>query len=139
MTTTLKFCRGDWYIYDFAPCSYGNGWAQLDMTQEVSHFRTLVNPAQLMIFNYREGDMTLNEAASPAEFAEEPSEFEGWKRAHGYDPARFDRGFDPAMHGRPSRCGWLIFCVDCAARPLFSAGAATVNRRHPLAGRTVYA
>ena len=50
-----------------------------------------------MIFSFCEGDTTMNEAASPEEFAAELSEIDVWNRAHGNGPARIDPGFDPAM------------------------------------------
>lgn len=97
MKITREFVPGDRYVYDFGFCSYENGWAQVDTAQDASYFGTCANPARLMIFSYCEGDTTLNEAASPGEFAGELREIDAWYRAHGHGPARIDPGYDPAV------------------------------------------
>ena len=97
MKITRQLCPGDRYVYDFGLCIYEKGWAQVDTAQDASYFGTWANPTRLMIFIYCEGDTTLQEAASPDEFAAELREIDAWNRAHGYGPARIDPGFDPAM------------------------------------------
>ena len=97
MKITREFCPVDRYVYDFGLCSYEKGWAQVDTAQDASYFGTWANPTRLMIFNQREGDNTLTEAASPEEFAAELRAIDSWNRADGYGPARIDPGFDPVM------------------------------------------
>ena len=97
MKITREFCPADRYTYDFGSCSYENGWAQVDTAQDASYFGTWANPTRFLIFGYCEGDTTLKEAASPEEFATALREIDAWNRANGYDPARIDPGFDPAM------------------------------------------
>ena len=56
--------------------------------RHASYFGTWANPTRLLIFSYCEGDTTLEEAASPEEFATELRAIDAWNRAHGYAPAR---------------------------------------------------
>ena len=97
MKITREFCPGDRYVYDFGLCSYANGWAQVDTTQDASYFGTWANATRLRIFSYCEGDTTLKEAATPKEFAAELRELDARSQAHGYGPAKIDPGYDTAM------------------------------------------
>lgn len=105
MKITRAFVAVDRYHFDFGPCSYENGWAQVDTRQDASYFGIWANPAQLMIFAYAEGDTSHKEAADAAEFAAELRAIDEWHRRHGYGPARIDPGFDPAMKAEFEKLG----------------------------------
>lgn len=70
MKRTTEFSPADRYLYDFGLCKTANGWAQFDTAQDASYFGNWLNPFRLMWFSYCEGDCTLIECESPAEFAE---------------------------------------------------------------------
>jgi hypothetical protein len=119
MKITHEFCPGDRYTYDFGLCSYENGWAQVDTTQDASYFGTWDNPTRLMIFSYCEGDTTLKEAASPEEFAAELREIDSWNRANGYGPALGWPGLITLTMIRLAS----VSASDCARNPASVAGA----------------
>lgn len=97
MKTTRLFAEGDRYLYDFGPCSYTNGFAQLDTAQDASYFGTWVSPGSLKLVNYCEGDITIHEAESAAELAAHIAELARWNIRQGYKAIRIDPGLDPAM------------------------------------------
>lgn len=82
--------NGDRYCYDFGPCSAKAGWGQIDTEQDASYYGMWANPTTLKIFTYCEGDTTLRECSSPAEFAEHLREIEQFEIASGRKPARID-------------------------------------------------
>jgi len=105
MKTTREFAPGDRYRYDFGLCSYENGWAQIDTTQDASYFGTWANPTKLMIFSYCEGDTTLQEAETPEEFVAALRAIDAWNIEAGYGPAGIDPGYHPAMKADFERLG----------------------------------
>lgn len=97
MKTTREFCPSDRYAYDFGPCTYANGFAQIDTKQDASYFGTWVSPARRMIVNYCEGDVTIHVAETGQELVEGLREIDEWNVAHGYGRARIDPGLNPAF------------------------------------------
>lgn len=97
MKTTRSFQPADRYAFDFGPCSYANGFAQIDTAQDASYFGTWASPAARKIVSYAEGDVTIHEAESDEEFAAAVRQIDEWNVQHGYGNARIDPGFDPAM------------------------------------------
>ncbi len=83
MKITRQFAPADRYLYDFGPCSYANGFAQIDTAQDAAYFGTWANPITLVIFTYCEGDTTHQQCDSIEEFVAELR--------------RIDPGLDPAM------------------------------------------
>jgi hypothetical protein len=84
-----KITRGfevfaDRYKYDFKLCHYKDGWAQLDTAQDASYFGNWINPITLKLFSYVEGDTTLTECESEAEFAAVVREACEWHKERGY-------------------------------------------------------
>ena len=72
MQTTRKFlAEGDRYGFDFGPCSFKRGFAQVDTRQDASYFGTWANPETLRIVQYAEGDLTIQDAETPEEFTRE--------------------------------------------------------------------
>jgi len=76
---------GNRYAFDFGCCSAKHGWAQVDTGQDAWYFGTWAHPTRLQIVCYAEGDVSVQTADSPEEFAAEMrriKEFHdstGWK------------------------------------------------------------
>lgn len=87
MPVTIK--RGfeimsDRYKYDFGVMTYGNGWAQVDTTQDASYYGTWTNPERREIFNYCEGDTCLTVCDTDAEYVQALREMAEWNKERGY-------------------------------------------------------
>jgi len=91
MKITREFAPADRYLYDWGLCSTGNGFAQVDTSQDASYFGTWANPFKLIIFQYCEGDTTMTECETEQEFCAEMRKIEG------FDGYRF-RGVDPGFN-----------------------------------------
>ncbi|MCY4499245.1 MAG: hypothetical protein OXC14_18420 [Rhodospirillaceae bacterium] len=74
----------DRYEWDFTRCLPGNGWAQVDTTQDASYFGTWANPFERKIVNYCEGDITETTASDDDEFITELMKTVDWNRDAGY-------------------------------------------------------
>ena len=59
------------YFYDFGLCSSSGNWAQMDTAQDAPWFGQWANPFARQILCYAEGDRTLIECSTDAEFAAE--------------------------------------------------------------------
>jgi peptidoglycan/xylan/chitin deacetylase (PgdA/CDA1 family) len=75
---------GDRYRYDFHLCRAVDGWAQLDTRQDASYHGIWINPVSLKLFSYVEGDTTLTECESEAEFITAARICFEWHKEHGY-------------------------------------------------------
>lgn len=104
ITITREFAPADRYIYDFKYCAYANGWAQIDTSQDASYYGTWTNPAQRQIFSYCEGDTTLTQCETDAEYVQALHELVEWNRGAGYWRG-IDPGFAPAMREQFTRLG----------------------------------
>jgi hypothetical protein len=60
----------DRYAFDIRFCHYKRGWAQCDTAQDAPYFGIWTNPFRLQIVTYAEGDVTIQTAASEAEYRE---------------------------------------------------------------------
>jgi len=105
MKITREFAPADRYRYDFGPCSYEHGFAQIDTAQDASYFGTWANPSTLVIFSYCEGDTTHTQCESVEEFAAELRSIDAWNVENGHGPARIDPGLNPAMKEAFERIG----------------------------------
>lgn len=105
MKTIRDFAPADRYVYDFGPCSYDKGFAQIDTAQDASYFGTWASPSRRMVVSYVEGDVTISLCESDEEFIAQLREIDRWHVEHGYGPARIDLGFDPAMKAAFERLG----------------------------------
>lgn len=97
MKTRRFFAQADRYVFDFGPCSYKEGFAQVDTAQDASYFGTWASPTARKIVSYAEGDVTIHEAETDEEFVAELRRIDEWNVANGHGNARIDPGFDPAM------------------------------------------
>lgn len=84
-TMTRGFeCMSDRYKYDFRACTSDKGWAQLDTKQDASYFGNWVNPLSLKLMSYCEGDTTLTECDSEADFIATVRECVQWHSERDY-------------------------------------------------------
>jgi hypothetical protein len=88
MTATPETKRwhhdGDRYEFDFGPCEFRQGWAQIDTSQDASYFGQWANPIKLIIFSFVEGDCCLIRCESREEFAAEIRKMRDWNTDNGY-------------------------------------------------------
>ena len=86
----------DRYAFDFKLCTVKRGFAQVDTRQDASYYGTWASPRERKIVSYTEGDITIETAATDAEFTEAIRELKRWHEENdcwkGIDP-----GFDPAL------------------------------------------
>lgn len=68
------------YAYDWGPCSFQRGFAQVDTPQDASYFGTWCNPFTLKIVEYCEGDTTIQAAANDTEFVDALRVIDKWNR-----------------------------------------------------------
>lgn len=84
MRTTGFTPYGDRYAFDFKLCTAAKGWAQLDTHQDASYFGIWVNPLLLRYVSYIEGDQTLIQYESEAEFTAGIREAVEWQKSAGH-------------------------------------------------------
>ena len=71
--------------YAFDRCfSVGNGYAQIDTTQDAAYFGTWASPSERKIVTYAEGDITYQTAETDEEFAEAIRALWQWNRERGF-------------------------------------------------------
>lgn len=97
MKTIREFAPADRYLYDFGLCSYKNGFAQVDTSQDASYFGTWASPSRRMVVSYCEGDVTTQICETDDEFAGLLRSIDAWNVEQGHGPARIDPGLDPEM------------------------------------------
>lgn len=71
---------GDRYTFDFALCTPGKGWAQVDSRQDASYYGHWANPRRRQIVMFAEGDITIKTAETDEEFAAELRSLCDWLR-----------------------------------------------------------
>ncbi len=84
----------DRYKYDFNLCTYANGWAQLDTSQDASYFGKWINPSTRQILTYCEGDVTVTTVDTDEELVAEVAEIKAWNEQQGHRFIGIDPGFD---------------------------------------------
>ena len=87
----------DRYSYDFGPCAYANGFAQIDTRQDAWYFGTWCAPTTRTIVNFCEGDVTTTVCETIAEFTAQLRELARWNDEQGYGPMKIDPGLDDRM------------------------------------------
>lgn len=97
MKTITEFYPGDRYIYDFRLCTTEKGYAQVDTDQDASYYGTWASPDKRTIVNYCEGDLTVQIADTPEEFATALRDLKKWLDGFGYRFIGIDPGFDEAL------------------------------------------
>jgi hypothetical protein len=97
VTVKRSFECCDRYSFDFGPCTYAKGWAQLDTAQDASYYGNWVNPTRRMLLSYAEGDITLTECDTDAEFVAQVGKACEWHEANDGKRPGIDPGLNPAM------------------------------------------
>ena len=98
--TERSFNSADRYYYDFGPCSYEKGFAQIDSRQDASYFGNWCNPDSLVLVSYAEGDVAITTCDTDAEFITAMRQTEAaYLRVDG-KPCKVDPGFGDAMKAR---------------------------------------
>ncbi len=80
----------DRYGFDSGPCSYANGFAQVDTRQDAPYYGTWCSPANRTIVNFSEGDVTTTVCDSDEEFVRQIRELAAWNDESGYGPTNID-------------------------------------------------
>lgn len=91
------FNPSDRYTYDFGQCTTGNGWAQIDTSQDASYFGTWINPELRQILCYCEGDVTVQTADTDTELVDEVMRIKTWNEEQGHRFLGIDPGFNEAL------------------------------------------
>ena len=87
----------DRYSFDCGPCSYANGFAQIDTSQDANYYGTWGSPGARTIVNFCEGDVTTTVCETDAQFAAQLRELAKWHAEHGYGPMKIDPGRDNGL------------------------------------------
>ena len=95
MKITREFAPADRYAYDWALC--GNGFAQVDTSQDAPYYGTWCSPEHLLQVNYCEGDVTLILYDDPQEFHDGIRELKRWTEEHGWAFHGIDPGFSKSL------------------------------------------
>ena len=80
----------DRYHFDTGPCSYANGYAQVDTRQDASYFGSWVSPRRRTIVSFSEGDVTTTVCETDEELVAEIRELVRWNDGAGYGPTKID-------------------------------------------------
>ena len=91
---------GDRYHFDYGKCSYDNGFAQMDTSQDAPYFGMWTNPNTREIVSYCEGDVTELTAETNDEYVKAIRE-----SAKFYSDFRIDASMHPEMAKRFSVLG----------------------------------
>ena len=91
----MKITRGfrplsDRYSFDSGPCSYANGFAQIDTKQDASYFGYWCSPGARAIVGFSEGDVTTTVCETDEEFIREIRGLARWNDEAGYGPMKID-------------------------------------------------
>ena len=82
----------DRYSFDCGPCSYANGFAQIDTRQDAPWFGAWAAPSSRTIVSFSESDVTTTVCETDADFVGQLRELARWNDAAGYGPMKIDPG-----------------------------------------------
>lgn len=82
------------YTYDFNICTTDKGWAQIDTPEDAEYFGNWINPFQMKIFSYVEGDTTEIIADSADELVKEFEILVAFYAEHHEKKIHIDPGFN---------------------------------------------
>ena len=83
----------DRYSFDCGPCSYANGFAQIDTKQDAPWYGAWCSLSARTIVNFCEGDVTTTVCETDAEFSAQLRELARWNDEAGYGPMKIDAVF----------------------------------------------
>lgn len=78
--------NGSRYEYDFDKCSTKNGWAQIDTENDTSYFGNWINPVEMKILSYLEGDVIEKTASTKEELIKEIKKMKDFYEKVNIDP-----------------------------------------------------
>ena len=91
MKTTRDFRPlSDRYSFDCGPCSYANGFAQIDTQQDAPHHGCWTAPATRTIVTFCEGDVTTTVCDIDEDYVAQVRELARWNDEAGYGPMKID-------------------------------------------------
>ena len=88
------------YVFDLIHCSVAKNYAQVDTSQDAWYFGTWANPFTFKIVCYAEGDVCIQTAATPEEFADALREVKAWNDRQGHTFHGIDPGLDEILRDR---------------------------------------
>ena len=92
--------------FDSGPCSYQNGFAQIDTKQYASYYCAIwCSPAERKIVTFSEGDLTVAECESDEELVAELRGMAAWNDERGCGPMRIDACGNRALAAHFERLG----------------------------------
>ena len=103
-TTHHFFGDTDRYAFDFGPCSYKKGFAQVDTSQDASYYGNWTNPALRWIVTYAEGDLTIEKCPDDKSYTESIRRMADWLNKTGYG-CNIDAMCDQGMIDRFAELG----------------------------------
>ena len=85
-------------MFDSKECKSSNGWAQFDTEEDASYFGQWINPFELKIVCYAEGDVSVRSCETEQEFIEDVSQRIEWhNNVSGYKFIGIDPGFNQKL------------------------------------------
>lgn len=93
------------YVYDFGRCSIAQGWAKFTTAQDDHDFGNWANPTDLKWLNYRDGETTLVEFRTYAEFIDYCRATFAWYEQHDGQRPSMDCGFNDDIRAEFIRLG----------------------------------
>jgi len=95
----------DRYAFDFKLCTTGKGYAQVDTSQDAWYYGTWANPFKLQVVSYCEGDITVSNAETEQEFANEIKAIKQWNDESGHRFLGIDPGFNEDLKNQFIKLG----------------------------------
>lgn len=86
MKIKMSFKPGSRYEYDFKICTSKKGWAQIDTENDASYFGNWINPRELKVLSYMEGDLIEKTAENKKELIEIIEEMKDYCEKINIDP-----------------------------------------------------
>ena len=105
MKTERLFESTDRYVFDFKLCTTGKGYAQLDTSQDAWYFGTWINPFEMKIVSYCEGDITIQTAENLDEFLKEVQTIKSWNEENDHKFYGIDPGFNEKLQKKFKEVG----------------------------------
>ena len=87
----------DRYAFDTGPCSYANGFAQIDTKQDASYYGSWCSLSARTIVCFCEGDVTTTVCETDDEFIAQIREMARWNDEAEHGPMKIDAVFHNEM------------------------------------------
>lgn len=97
--------HGERYAFDRGKCSYANGYAQVDTSQDAPYYGIWTNPMDLIIVSYCEGDVTTETAENVQEYVTAIHKLKAWHEENGHRFIGIDALADKDLKARFTEIG----------------------------------